>query len=259
MRADHMRRIILICLISGLIGLLMVIPISIIIGDLNHTQTALDCKYDKGTLANETLGQRLLEMQLIDLKNNISKLESNSSFSLEDKILFVRRYVFESVHFIDGQNYNTSKCYRQLMTIESPIWGYSHSCLRREYGPTPNFTVVNKCGGCGEYANLNKYFLEALSIRARVVGVPSGVHAWNEVYINDTWIPVDASISDFSFDEPYAYTNFFVRVEEGEGEGMDITKKYNVDPSIGENILRLIYKLRLKITTAYKQSNAVKL
>ncbi|MBU2589832.1 MAG: transglutaminase domain-containing protein [Nanoarchaeota archaeon] len=218
--------------------------------DIKNIKESNNCDKDQGILSNESKGQVLLDNFLNDIKKNLTKLEARGNFSIEDKILYVRNQVFLNVHFLKEDNSNKSLCYSQFYTVNNSYWGSSHFCLRRQFHPNPNFTMLYNCGKCGEAADLLYYLLNELGIKTRIVSVPSGDHAFNEVYLNGSWKSIDASIDTFNFDT-YQYENFYIRVEKGEGLGEDLTNKYLKEQSFKNWFRRQFFKIRLFFVDLY--------
>jgi hypothetical protein len=51
--------------------------------------------------------------------------------------------------------------------------------------------LTNRIGACGEYSRIFMVMVDVLGIDVRRVHAPGEDHVWNEVKIDDTWIPVD--------------------------------------------------------------------
>lgn len=216
------------------------------------------CSYNQDILANESEGQIILNNLITELKENIILLEkNNTSFSITDKVNITNHFVHAYIAWINEITGKGFRCYSSFFTKYSPQDNWeTFFCLRRNYGPHANFTALQRCGSCGEYANLNKALLEGIGVKTRTIGAYGGGHSWNEVFINGEWIDVDATT--FSFNDTSYYKDkmnldlFWVRVLEGNDTGLDLTNKYNPKISFMEKIKKVGAKTLIQIDKFFK-------
>lgn len=62
------------------------------------------------------------------------------------------------------------------------------------YSQNPFIIAYYKAGACGEHAALAQYLLNQSNFESRIVGDPSGYHAWLEIKQNETWYFYDPTI-----------------------------------------------------------------
>lgn len=231
-----------------ILGFLLLVFVSVVftkaIESFIIAYRGVSCDYDQGILLNESAGQPVLDSLVKQLKVDITHLEERGSIlSIKDKVALANNKSYYHIALLDDKYANNSRCYKSYQTMGDSDWGKSFNCIRRRYNGSPAFTANQKCGKCGEYAGMNKYLLEGIGIKARVVGSIDGAHSWNEVYMGGKWINTDASIPTFVFDNKSNYGNYFaVLVFEGEGEGQDITIEYNNHISFTDKLNKIYFK-----------------
>ena len=246
-----MKKLILtICLSIGIpLIVLLLVSVFLLISLIPAYKSDMKCIDNPNIRANESAGQIILNNLEAQLKEQLIQLErQNPNYSLQEKARFVSQNVFEIIHQINTSTYDetidNTNCTSKFITLQNDYWGESHACLRKNKGASPNFTVFQKCGRCGECANLNKYLLESIGFKVRSVGSqPVWDHNWNEIYIGGKWLPIDASISNFSYETPYEIKGSYVTIIDGEAIGKDITSQYLQNLSLGERIRNLGYIL----------------
>lgn len=99
---------------------------------------------------------------------------NNPSFKRDDPLNYIEDRII-SLGYLNGDHYY-----------------YSDSTGRRlirtgKYYQNPFCIAYYRAGACGEHATLAQYVGNLSGLNTRIVGDPSGYHAWVEVNINDTW------------------------------------------------------------------------
>jgi len=66
-------------------------------------------------------------------------------------------------------------------------------CMRTDRDNDPSWTFLSKCGACGESALLYGELVKAAGFNVKIIKDSGEDHSWVEVYINNTWKPIDPS------------------------------------------------------------------
>lgn len=103
----------------------------------------------------------------------------------------------------------------------------------------PSWIMFFKSGACGEHGILFVEIARHAGVRARLVLNPGEDHAWAEVFIDNSWIPVDPTQNKFINPENYENERgkqmSYVYATEGD-EVTDVTSKYT---STGRLVVRV--------------------
>ena len=81
-----------------------------------------------------------------------------------------------------------------IYTLKPP-----YICVRCYEDVDPRWLLTSRCGSCGEYSRLFMVMVDALGYDVKRVHAEGEDHVWNEIKIDDEWIPVDptnVSLSD---------------------------------------------------------------
>jgi len=92
----------------------------------------------------------------------------------------------------------------QLTHSKNPYWIYldqymiftpvpPYICVRCYEDVDVEWLLTSHCGACGEYSRLFMIMADDLGFEVRRVYAPGEDHFWNEVMINNSWIPVDST------------------------------------------------------------------
>lgn len=87
-------------------------------------------------------------------------------------------------------------------------------CIRCFENSDIKWLLTSRCGACGEYSRLFMIMVDALGYDVRRIHAPGEDHLWNEVKIDNNWIPVDPT--NVSLPEADGWENFgFFEHKEG--------------------------------------------
>lgn len=104
----------------------------------------------------------------------------------------------------------------------------------------PSWIFFYKRGNCGEYATLFVKMAEFAGVQSRCVYNPAEDHRWAQVFIDNTWVPIDPSANTFINPENYENERdipmSYVYVVEND-KVVDITSQYT---ATGRLIVRVL-------------------
>jgi hypothetical protein len=105
-------------------------------------------------------------------------------------------------------------------------------CVRCYEEVNPKWLLTSQCGACGEYSRLFTIMVDALGYDVRRVHAEGEDHIWDEVKIDDEWIPVDpTNVSRSNGGDGWEYYGFF---EHKEGNASLIWAEYLHNDTISD-------------------------
>ena len=108
-----------------------------------------------------------------------------------------------------GKSYN----YTELIVWENQHLNFTYGNIQRNDDPIKIYEYGK--GRCGEFATLYAELCISQGYQCRIVDLIFNDHAFNEVYLNNTWTRVDASLNSTS-SRAIGYPMFFEKKKVGQ-------------------------------------------